>query len=386
MTLSIEAKKARRTMVIVVFLLLFIGITLYEVIMLNVQRERLAMIGSAAEQDEKMAEGLVDTMFQFEITEENISQGAVMLERCGYSIQGERYLRQVRNSSFRLLAIPFAVSGCMVCVLFLVKMFSLQRVLKNYEKVVTDLRCQLEKAEREGKGYQTFLEKKEKQMQEFIENISHQIKNPLSCISVAMDTAMERYDFDELDAAFMYVDKIKELLKRLLTIGRLEAGKILFHYEDVDLEDYLYEAAEEVKSRGRNCIFTVNKEERETFVWHLDLEWIEEAIWNILNNCIEHTREHNLIKIELQINREAAVLSISDDGKGIEEEDLPYIFDRFYTAGKPDYSHTGIGLNLTKLIIEKHHASIRVWNRIESGGTEFVIIFPRYTLKNKLSV
>lgn len=386
MTLSIKAKKSQRTMVIAVFLLLFIGITLYEVIMSNVQRERLALIGSVAKQDEKIAEELVDTMFQFEITEENMRLGAAKLERCGYSVQGERYLRQVRSSSFRFLAIPFAASGCLVCALFLVKMFCLQRVIESYEKEIKDLSCRLEKAEREGKGYQTFLEKKEKQIQEFIENISHQIKNPLSCISVAMDTAMERHDFDELNAAFMYVDKIKELLKRLLTIGRLEAGKILFHYEDVDLEDYLYEAAEEVKSRGRNCIFTVNKEEREPFVWHLDLEWIEEAIWNILNNCIEHTGEHNLIKIELQINREAAVLSISDDGKGIEEEDLPYIFDRFYTAGKPDYSHTGIGLNLTKLIIEKHHASIRVWNRVESGETEFVIIFPRHMLKNKLSV
>lgn len=384
MELSREIKKIQWAASAAALLLLALLAVACCALLYDAQRERLALIGSLAEQNEELAKELVDVMFALEPLRENVQAGEKLIESCGYSAQGAQYLAEIRNRDIlrRQGIIPaLGVLGCgLLLGLLFWRLGRLREGLLFYEQERNRLLGRLEESERQARGLENFLEKKNRQMQEFVENISHQIKNPLSCISVAMDTAIDRQDLGELEAAFRYVDKIKGLLKRLLTIGRLEAGKILLHFENLDMKSYLYEVAEEVREKGKRCVFTA---EGENFNLHVDPEWLGEAVWNVVNNCMEHTGENGEIQISLHSNTEAVTLSVSDDGESIDEESMPYIFDRFYTTGRADYSHTGIGLNLAKLIAEQHHAVLKAGNRSGDGRTEFLFIFPQYSLKNK---
>jgi ABC-type multidrug transport system fused ATPase/permease subunit len=118
-----------------------------------------------------------------------------------------------------------------------------------------------------------------------------------------------------------------------------------------------------------------------------DYEWLSEAIFNVISNCAEHAEGIGSVHVFIDSYKEFIRISVQDDGEGIAEKDIPFIFDRFYTRVKSSNIrgefHAGIGLNLAKLIVEGHFGTITVHNR-ESGGTEFHLILPKYMLKEKV--
>lgn len=110
-----------------------------------------------------------------------------------------------------------------------------------------------------------------------------------------------------------------------------------------------------------------------TLILNCDRKWLCEAITNIIKNCIEHSHNGN-IKITAEQNKLYTKISIKDNGSGIDKEDLPHIFERFYKGKNSSDDSVGIGLALAKSIIEKQSGYIGVSSEL-GAGSEFVIKF-----------
>ena len=223
-----------------------------------------------------------------------------------------------------------------------------------------------------------YLQEKNLMTQNFIENIAHQIKTPLSCISISQERIMEGTEREARELAqqsLRYTDEIGKLMKRLLDIGRLEAGKVIWHREMFRMADLLEDCAASLED-GTERILTMGDREAE---YYGDYEWLKEAFSNILKNCLEHDASGEKITASLTQSREGIKIVIRDHGPGISEKDLPHIFDRFYLPEKTGTSHVGIGLNLARLVIEQHFGTVAARNA-EGGGAEFTVILPAYSI------
>lgn len=223
-----------------------------------------------------------------------------------------------------------------------------------------------------------YLQEKNLMTQNFIENIAHQIKTPLSCISISQERILEGTEGEARELAqqsLRYTDEIGKLMKRLLDIGRLEAGKVIWHREMFRMADLLEDCAASLED-GTERILTMGDREAE---YYGDYEWLKEAFSNILKNCLEHDASGEKITASLTQSREGIKIVIRDHGSGISEKDLPHIFDRFYLPEKTGTSHVGIGLNLARLVIEQHFGTVAARNA-EGGGAEFTVILPAYSI------
>ena len=223
-----------------------------------------------------------------------------------------------------------------------------------------------------------YLQEKNLMTQNFIENIAHQIKTPLSCISISQERILEGTEGEARELAqqsLRYTDEIGKLMKRLLDIGRLEAGKVIWHREMFRMADLLEDCAASLED-GTERILTMGDREAE---YYGDYEWLKEAFSNILKNCLEHDASGEKITASLTQSREGIKIVIRDHGPGISEKDLPHIFDRFYLPEKTGTSHVGIGLNLARLVIEQHFGTVAARNA-EGGGAEFTVILPAYSI------
>ena len=377
-----KLKRAQHITVIGCILLLVLSMIGWHLALAQVQKERLSLIGALAANDTTTSSAVLDSLFTLQPSAALAAKGETYINSSGYSSHGAYYLYSTLNSYYQGYHL-FLLFALLLCFLLIIaslapwRRWQTELILaeEKRQKELTDIQEILA-------GNERFLAQKTRQLQAFIENISHQIKTPLSCISVALDSALDKQDLQEIPPAFTYIEKIKQLLYKLLTLARLEAGKIMFEYEDVNMQTYLAELSQRMTSQNAHCHFT--DETVSPVIWHIDSEWMQEALCNILSDCIEHHTPGTSIEISLSSHQDSDILTFANEGAGIPEDALPHIFDRFYTADCPSYRHTGIGLNLSKLIIETHHASIYARNNNETGRTEFLIVFPHHTLKNKL--
>lgn len=117
---------------------------------------------------------------------------------------------------------------------------------------------------------------------------------------------------------------------------------------------------------------------------YADEGWIVECFINLLDNCAEYLADDNTkVYVDVIRKNDDCVVTIADNGKGLSTEQFNSIFNRFETNGSAADFKAGIGLNLSKLIIEAHHGSIKAGNSEKYGGAEFVVTLPMYRLKTK---
>lgn len=220
--------------------------------------------------------------------------------------------------------------------------------------------------------------------QKFIENIAHQIKTPLACVSLSLDMLQENLqeeaNKEKVKEAFGYLKEIEVLLKRLLDIGRLESGKQMLQKEVIAMEELLRGCMQSLDRKGECIVLDVTKEAEIEF--YGDYDWLREAFSNLLKNAMEHDASHSKVEVSLRQQKERILVQIRDHGEGIHPEDSAHIFDRFYIPSQAKKGHTGIGLNLAKLVVEKHFGTIEAINHAE-GGVLVNICFPLYRLKNQ---
>ena len=209
-----------------------------------------------------------------------------------------------------------------------------------------------------------------------LSDISHQLKTPLTSITILIDNIIDNPEMDkETKAEFVKdikreVTNINFLVQALLKLSKLDANSVKFINEDATVESIIAESMKNVAvlSDLRNVKIQINGDKNAKA--YCDFKWQVEAITNILKNAIEHSNTNGNIHINYEENQIYTKIEIIDYGVGIDKEDLPHIFERFYKGKNSSPESVGIGLALSKSIIENNNGYISVE---AEQGTKFII-------------
>ena len=202
-------------------------------------------------------------------------------------------------------------------------------------------------------------------------DISHQIRTPLTSINLLV-SLLSKPDIPDAQRQklshelYGLLSRIDWLIDALLKISRLDAGTVTFQTQQSSLLELLQKSAAPVlvPMELRNQTLQISGEG--TFTG--DLLWTCEAVTNILKNCMEHTPNGGTITINASENALYTEIVISDDGNGIDRQDLPHIFERFYKGKDSGDQSFGIGLALARTIIAAQNGTIKAENRLHKGA------------------
>ena len=211
-----------------------------------------------------------------------------------------------------------------------------------------------------------------------VEDISHQLKTPLTSIMIMLDNLKDNPNMDEdTKQRFIFeiskqVDWINWLVISILKLSRLEANVVKFSDNKINVKKFIDEIIDnlEIPIEIKNQKIIIEGNEDASFIG--DYKWQQEAITNIIKNAIEHNKENGKITIKYEENVLFTKITIIDEGQGIAKEDLKHIFERFYKAQNSSDNSVGIGLSLAKNIIEKNNGMINCKSEI-GKGTEFIV-------------
>ncbi len=206
---------------------------------------------------------------------------------------------------------------------------------------------------------------------EFIATASHELKTPLAALSGYLEMLEDEKD-EEVRAEFLeemgvQTHRLKELAKTLLDLSRLDANAVTFRREEVDLADLLYELRRDFSYTGRPV--NVHAEEDVPPV-ETDPAQLHRMLAILVDNALKYSRPDTPVELGLSRENGQAIISVTDEGCGIPEGDLPHIFDRFYRAqGSSRADGTGLGLALASEIMDHLGGEIHVESEPNVGST-----------------
>jgi len=242
------------------------------------------------------------------------------------------------------------------------------------------------------------LERLEQLRRDFIANVSHELRTPLTSlrgfIQGIRDGAVPAAQQDKyLELALKELARLNRLVNDLLDLARLESGNFRLHKEPHDAFELARRTLVKLEPVfvGRNLKVRVDLPE-EAGIVQLDPDRFEQILLNLLNNAVRFTPPGGTISLSGRLRPRTVELAVSDTGVGIPPEDLPHIWERFYkgdrsraqdkdavTDERTLSAGTGLGLTITKHLIEAHNGTVRVES--EPGrGTTFILEFPRHQL------
>ena len=219
---------------------------------------------------------------------------------------------------------------------------------------------------------------------ENLSNIAHQIKTPITAISLSLQTLSEmpvrkEYEKDRMEQIKKQLNRLIHLEESLLVLSRLDAGTLMFQKEDVDVFTLLVLAADNLQELFADSGTFIDIPESGEMAVTADLNWTMEAVINVMKNCMEHN-VGGIVHCSYGQNPLYTEILIWDEGDGLAKEDIPHLFKRFYRGKNADAggnirgSGIGIGLALSKEIIEHQNGTIRAKN-LPDGGACFEIRF-----------
>lgn len=224
------------------------------------------------------------------------------------------------------------------------------------------------------------LREEKESLEELITNISHQTKTPLTNIvlyaELLGETVREGAAKEYADEICLQSKKLDALIKALVKMSRLETGIFQLQREETSLAEILSRAAAQgaakAKAKGIRLTLTAERDARAL----LDRKWITEAVYNILDNAIKYSGEGTEIRLSVFSYELFSGIRISDQGIGIPEEEIPRIFGRFYRGeAVHDREGIGVGLFLSRQLVEDHGGYIKVRSQVGRGST-FEVCFP----------
>lgn len=214
--------------------------------------------------------------------------------------------------------------------------------------------------------------KTKKEYQIFMEDVSHQLKTPLTSISIMLDNMLENSNMDRnirevfLNEISRQIKNINWLVISLLKLAKLDSNTVEFEKKEILVKDIIQDAKKslEIPLEIKEQIMEINGVKIVG-----DYNWEKEAITNIIKNCIEHTENNKKIYINYEENNFYTKVKIQDEGKGIGKDEIKHIFDRFFKGSNSSENSIGIGLAISKSIIEKDNGYIICTSEINKGTT-----------------
>ncbi|WP_346216324.1 ATP-binding protein [Caldifermentibacillus hisashii] len=228
--------------------------------------------------------------------------------------------------------------------------------------------------------------KLDKLRKDFIANVSHELRTPIAMLQGYSEALMDDIAASEQERKEITTvineesQRMGRLVNELLDLARLESGQMRLYKENVEIKPFIERISK--KFMGVAKVSNVRLEiQVETMkkVYTFDPDRIEQVLTNLVDNAIRHTHEDGLVRIIVKDSEKGLQVEVSDNGSGIPEEDLPFVFERFYKADKArtrGRSGTGLGLAIVKNIIDAHQGTIYVKSKI-GQGTTFVFVLPQ---------
>lgn len=323
------------------------------------------------------------------------------LSKYGYDIESDAYLDAMENSSKAFISLELAILLSSALALIVIVLLyksrrdkELKNIInliekinhKNYElefKDFTEDELSILKSE----IYKTTLMLKESaensqidkvNLKNSLSDISHQLKTPLTSILIMLDNIIDDEDMDSKTRQDFIKDikreiiKINFLVQSILKLSKFESNTIEFIIEEVTLKEIIDNSIKNVSSLCDLKNIEVLVEGNTNIKIKCDKTWQIEALTNILKNSVEHSSINSKIKVSINKTNVYQEITITDYGSGMDEEDIEHIFERFYKSKSSKKDSIGIGLELSKRIIEASNGRITV-KSTPNLGTTFTI-------------
>ena len=329
---------------------------------------------------------------------EGKSEGQKVLQKYGINIKENPAIEAMENQEQEIMIINVVSIGVSVILLLIIvniyyhsRNKKIQEIIKyieainnknydlkiaeNIEEDLSNFRNELYKIAVMLKEQASQSINDKKALQTSLEDISHQLKTPLTSISIMLDNIRENPNMDEhTRQEFIYeisrqINWINWLVISLLKLSKLDSNTAVFVQKEIKVEDLINNVVKNlaipIDIKQQNVI--VNGSSDVMFVG--DYNWQLEALTNIVKNCIEHTVENKNIYINWEENNFYTKIAIKDEGVGIDKKDVKHIFERFYKGKNSSENSVGIGLALAKSIIEKDNGYIICASELGRGTT-----------------
>lgn len=231
----------------------------------------------------------------------------------------------------------------------------------------------------------TELRRLEGMRRDFVANVSHELKTPLTAIKGLVDTMVDdgsmRSDVRQRFLAKVkhQADRLASLVSDLLVLARIESGRSAEERQQLDLRQVVRDSCAQLATGAQARSLQLSVELGDRPLWCLgEAEALRQMVDNLVSNAIRYTPEHGRVDVRLEPRGPTAVLSVSDTGIGIESEHIDRIFERFYRVDKArsrELGGTGLGLAIVKHVVLSHGGKVSVRSRPGEGST-FVVRLP----------
>lgn len=323
---------------------------------------------------------------------------------------GEQYdsaLSMLENSYFlqtslKVFAVILLITGIAGLILFafLTKRLRIMTdIIEDFDRSGLDRRIPVHSNDEIGRLAQSFnsmadtiqenmkeLEKTDRLRRELIANVSHDLRSPLASIQGYLETIRLKEPSLSKEMRKKYLEIIlkntsllRQLVEELFELSKLETKQVEPNKELFSIADLVQDVTLKYEQQAVRHGIKLKAEAPPSLpLVKGDIALIERAISNLIENAIQYSEEKGYVRISLEPGNNKVKISIADSGSGIDEEDLPYIFDRFYRAEKSrakGNGGTGLGLAIVKTILNLHDQEIYVRNK-DSGGAEFYFWLP----------
>lgn len=225
----------------------------------------------------------------------------------------------------------------------------------------------------------TDAEKLDAMRRDFVANVSHELKTPLTSIKSYTETLMDGYvDDPEVQNQFLRVidseaERMTRLVRDLLQLSNFDSHSIVFYKDENDYLDLCRKSIEQLSMSAQKKEITVKMMSTEPdLIGSFDLHRMEQVVINIISNAIKYTPEEGAVDVRLIRRDDHAVIQVKDNGIGIPAEDIAHIFDRFYRVDKArtrNMGGTGLGLSIAKEIVNGHDGHIEITSEFGKGTT-----------------
>ena len=232
----------------------------------------------------------------------------------------------------------------------------------------------------------TRIKQLENTRQEFVANVIHELRTPLSLIKGFVETLLEGAKNDSekctrfLQTIEKHTDRLTFLIEDLLTVSRLESGQIVMNLHPVELREEAQHAMDDLRSRGAEKNITIENTVPAGLTARAATDRLQQVFFNLIENAIKYGRNDGRVEIggRLLPGKNKVELWVQDDGPGIPTDSRDRVFERFYRVDRArsrETGGTGLGLSIVKHIVQAHGGE--VWLKSDLGaGTMFVFTLP----------
>ena len=230
------------------------------------------------------------------------------------------------------------------------------------------------------------LKSVEELRKELIANISHDLRSPIASIQGFTETILlkeARISEEErkkyLEIILQNSENLSKLVGDLFELSKLESNPQMIQPEPVQVAELVQDVADKFQLLAKEKNISINTIYSKSLpLVYADIQMTDRVFQNILENAIKYCKANDVVTIELELKNDGVLVKISDTGKGIAEDELPYIFTRYYKGNKTKGANsTGLGLAIVKKILDLHKSSIQVYSKI-NHGTRFEFTLPLY--------